>query len=146
MQLLFAAVDHRNYRNGDCIAILDDGKSLGRDEDPATSTNGLWVVVNLPAGQSNRGRLRYLTQREIDPFVPWIITPRPGHPDGDSRVPNAISPRRYSLDPQMLPPGLRAQWLPGRRITLGSETALENVIRDRENGNQPIDPGTVPRD
>ena len=143
MQLLVMAVDHRHYKVGDVISMIDDGASWGRDEDPATSTNGLFAVVRAPG--SSRGRLRYLLQKEIDELMPVIITPRPGHPDGPERRVNVIGSRRYRLDPALLPPGQRGQFRAGRFVDLPDEAGFEATVRDRGRDNQPVDRGRVPR-
>ena len=144
MQLLLMAVDHRHYKAGDVISMIDDGAPWGKDEDPATATNGLFAVVRAPGG--SRGRLRYLLQYEIDELVPWIDVPRPGHPDGPTRRPNHIGSRRYRLDPQLLPPGQRGQFRAGRFVDLPNEAGFEAAVRDRGRGNQPVDRGNLPRD
>ena len=140
MQIVCWAEDYREYKRGDVCFIMPDGKELGRDVDPATApSSSPYVVLRLPNNRSTRRRLRYLLRIHIDPLVPFIITPRPGHPDGDNIQDNIIGHRRFHFDPQRLPSNRRGRWRAQRRIDLADEAEFEFAIRDRENNDQPVD-------
>jgi len=146
VQIVCWADDHRDYKRGDVCFIARDREELGRKVDPATApSTSPYVVLRLPNNASTRRRLRYLLRQHIDPLVPWNITVRPEHPDGDTRTPNIINKRRFRFDPQRLPANKRNQWPSQRRIDLADEAEFEFAVRDRDNGDQPVNRNNLPR-
>ena len=133
----------KGWRAGEIIEVKNGSYNFGRAVEPATAAADSVLSV-MTITDSTTDRMNYLRRLYIDPLVPFLITPTPGHPDHEeTREPNELQRRRWFIVRQRLPADQIPKWRGGRQIFV-TEAEFEAALTDSETGFS-AKPNTLPR-